>query len=398
MREREKRMKVVGFMSGTSADGIDVALCEIQGEPPHIQATILHGTTIPYERTMRQLILMACSLEHSNVREICMLNADIGEWFSKALIDFLKETPYTLADIDLIGSHGQTIWHEVQNGKVFATLQIGEASIIAERTNITTIHNFRARDVAAGGQGAPLTAYADWLLLRHPERWRAVQNIGGMGNVTFLPPLTYPHDETIAFDTGAGNALIDMAVYTLTQGALTYDEDGWMALSAMPNEDWLDRLMQHPYYRQVPPKTTGRETFGTAYAQQLVQEGLVRGLSPEEIVATLTMLTATSIAQAYTLFAPHPIEEIILGGGGKNNAALVRWLEGLLSIPVLTHEDIGIDSKYKEALVFALLAYETWHNRPATLPSQTGARHASVLGQITPAGNYTQLLKRTYCL
>jgi anhydro-N-acetylmuramic acid kinase len=387
-------MKVVGFMSGTSADGVDVGICEITGAPPQLEAKILHAKTIPYEASVRQRILSACQVSSSNVRELCLLNTELGNIFSDVLLDLLKEANLTTHDIDLIGSHGQTVWHEVHHGKVLATLQITEASIIAERTGITTIHNFRARDVAAGGQGAPLTGYVDWLLLRHPTHWRAVQNIGGMGNVTFLPPLTQENAQLIAFDTGAGNALIDMAVHKLTGGKQDFDQDGQLAQQGRLNEEWLADLLKHPYYQQMPPKTTGRELFGTAQALELVYEGQRRGLSSPDIILTLTALTATSIADAYARYAPAKIHEVVLGGGGKNNPMLVQLLKNVLQIPVLSHEDIGLSSKYKEILVFAVLAYETWHNRPATLPSQTGARHASVLGQITPAHNYRQLVQR----
>ena len=260
-----------------------------------------------------------------------------------------------------------------------------------------TISNFRARDIAAGGQGAPLTSYVDWLLLRHADHWRAVQNIGGMGNVTFLPPLYDKISPPIAFDTGPGNALLDVAVSRLTEGARHYDHDGELAQQGKINETWLDELLNHPYYARDYPKTTGRETFGTAAAQDLLAQAQARGLGAHEIIATLTALTATNIADAYARFAPAPVREVILGGGGRHNPVIVGMLRQLLApARVMSHEDIGMDSDFKEALVFALLAYETWHGRPATLPALTGARHASVLGQITPGVNYAELIRRTW--
>jgi anhydro-N-acetylmuramic acid kinase len=224
-----------------------------------------------------------------------------------------------------------------------------------------------------------------------------VQNIGGMGNVTLLPPLTVADREPLAFDTGPGNALIDMAVVKLTDNAQTYDIGGALARQGRIDEEWLEILLSHPYYHRQPPKTTGRELFGTDMAYKLVNEGLNRGLTPAEIVATVTTLTAQSIADAYRNFIDVKIDEIILGGGGRHNAALVGLLSELLApVPVMTHEDIGIDSDFKEALVFAVLAYETWHNRPSTLSRLTGARHPTVLGQITPGANYADLSKRTW--
>ena len=205
-------MLIVGLMSGTSADGIDAALCEITGAPPNLRARILHAITHPYPDGFQARILNACLPDQSHVDELCQLNADLGERFRRSGVTRHFRTPGVLAEVDLIGSHGQTVWHMVQaDGRVSATLQITEAAVIAERTGITTISNFRPRDVAAGGQGAPLTSYADWLLLRHPDHWRAVQNIGGIGNVTFLPPLTDAISPPLAFDTGPGNALIDSA-------------------------------------------------------------------------------------------------------------------------------------------------------------------------------------------
>lgn len=387
-------MKIIGLMSGTSADGIDVALCEVEGAPPRLKARVLHGTTVPYGHAMRQRILAMCQLSTSNVRELCVLNFDLAEEFASAVLALLAAHGVAPQEVDLIASHGQTVWHEVQGQRVHSTLQMGEAAVLAERTGITTISNFRARDVAAGGQGAPLTAYVDWLLLRHEHHWRAIQNIGGMANVSFLPPLTYPDAQLLAFDTGAGNALIDIAVYRLTNGELRYDPDGSIARQGVVDEAWLEDLMQHPYYQRQPPKTTGREIFGTQAALELVQEGQRRGLSMTQIIATLTALTAWSIADAYRRFAPEPPKEVILGGGGKNNQTLVAMLRSFIDAEIITHEDIGIDSKYKEALVFAVLAHETWHGRASTLASQTGARHASVLGQITPGANMAALQRQ----
>jgi anhydro-N-acetylmuramic acid kinase len=297
---------------------------------------------------MRQRILNACQPETSRVDELCQLNFDLAKTFVETIQTLIDQSGVSVSEIDLIGSHGQSVWHNVlADGSVSATLQIVEASVIAERLGVTTISNFRTRDVAAGGQGAPLTGYVDWLLLRHETRWRAVQNIGGMGNVTLLPPLTVADREPLAFDTGPGNALIDMAVVKLTDNAQTYDIGGALARQGRIDEEWLEMLLSHPYYHRQPPKTTGRELFGTDMAYKLVNEGLNRGLTPAEIVATVTTLTAQSIADAYRNFIDVKIDEIILGGGGRHNAALVGLLSELLApVPVMTHEVIGIDCDF----------------------------------------------------
>jgi anhydro-N-acetylmuramic acid kinase len=392
-------MKVIGLMSGTSADGIDVALYEITGEPPQLSANVITTYFEAYPRGLRNRILKSCQWDTSRVDEICILNVDLAEFFSNAISTMLQNADILPSDVDLIGSHGQTIWHNVDtNGVVTATLQITSGSVIAERTGITTVNNFRERDVAAGGQGAPLTGYADWLLLRHDTHWRAVQNIGGMGNVTFLPPLNDTTSQPIAFDTGPGNALVDMAVSILTDGEQTYDADGQMASQGQIHEEWLTNLVEHPYLQRTIPKTTGRELFGEQMAKEMVEHGKTLNLSPADIVATITMFTSVTIADAYQHHAPHPIDQVILGGGGRHNQAMVSMLQGLVGdVPVMNHEDIGLDSDFKEALVFALLAYETWHGRVGCLPSQTGATHATVLGQITPSTNYKALIRRTWC-
>ncbi len=391
-------MIVIGLMSGTSADGVDVALCDIHGPPGDLKVELIRGATFDYDADMRRRILACCEPATSQVNLIASLHVDLAEVFADRLLTLLARQGMRADQIDLIGSHGQTLWHNVlPSGAVDVSLQVVEAAVLAERTGITTISNFRARDIAAGGQGAPLTSYVDWLLLRHPTHWRAAQNIGGMGNVTFLPPLDDAESAPVAFDTGPGNALLDVAASRFSGGEMTYDRDGFFARRGRVDEAWLDELLRHPYYARDYPKTTGRETFGTAAALRLLDEAQSRGLSDAEIVATLTALTASNIADAYRRFAPAPIREVILGGGGRRNPVIVGLLRQLLApASVMTHEDIGMDSDFKEALVFALLAYESWHGRPATLPALTGARHASLLGAITPGRNFAALLRATW--
>lgn len=385
-------LRVIGLISGTSADGIDAALCEIDGAPPRLSVRLVRGQTVPYPPALRERVLTAMRSGGADAQALTVLNVEIGAAFAQAALDVGGH------DADLIGSHGQTVWHQVEpDGRVTATLQLGEAAEIAERTGLTVINNFRARDIAAGGQGAPLVGYLDWLLLRHETHWRAVQNIGGIGNVTFLPPLNAPDARLICFDTGPGNALLDNLAALMTDGRLHYDQDGAWAAQGQVDESWLAALLKHPYYHQPPPKTTGRELFSLEMAANLWQEGQRRGLDSASILATITALTAESIAAACRDFAPAPIGELLLAGGGRLNRTLVAMLrQRLAPAPVALSEDYGLDGDFKEALLFAVLAYESWHNRPGCLPEQTGAAHASVLGQITPGRNFAALMQRTW--
>ena len=391
-------MIVIGLMSGTSADGVDVAICDIRGRPGDMRVDLVSGAAFEYEPNMRQRILACCDRAESRVDQIAALHVDLAALFADCTLATIHDAGMRPSQIDLLGSHGQTLWHNVlPSGEVNVSLQIVEAAVLAERTGVTTVSNFRARDIAAGGQGAPLTSYVDWLLLRHPRHWRAVQNIGGMGNVTFLPPQDDSKAQPIAFDTGPGNAMLDIAVSHVSGGEMNFDRDGYYAKQGRVDEEWLEELLRHPYYAREYPKTTGRETFGTIAALDLVEEAQRRGLGDGEIIATLTALTATNIADAYRRFAPAPIQEVILSGGGRRNPVIVGMLRQLLApATLLIHEDIGMDSDFKEALVFAVLAYETWHGRPATLPALTGARRATILGSITPGSNFSDIARTTY--
>ncbi|MCD6289146.1 MAG: anhydro-N-acetylmuramic acid kinase [Anaerolineae bacterium] len=378
-------MIIVGLMSGTSADGIDAAVVEITGEPPRLSTRVLAFRTTPWPEAMRARILQACQPGEVDVDELCRLHFDLGERFARAALDAIEAAGLTPAQVDLIGSHGQTVWHDVDaQGRVTSTLQLGEAAVIAERTGVTVVSNFRARDVATGGQGAPLTAYVDWLLLRRPNRVRAVQNIGGIANVTYLPPGDDP-SAVLAFDTGPGNMLIDAAAARATNGALSFDRDGELARRGRVDEALLAEWLAHSYFHRPPPKTAGRELFGAPFFEQAWSAARARGLEPTDVVATLTALTARSIADAYHRFLPRPVDEAIVGGGGARNPVLMDMLrEALAPARLMRHEDVGIDSDAKEAIAFAVLAYETWHGRPGNLPSVTGARRPVVLGQITP--------------
>jgi anhydro-N-acetylmuramic acid kinase len=297
----------------------------------------------------------------------------------------LREIGERPDQIDLIASHGQTVWYDAPtDGQLGSVLALGEPAIIAERTGITTISNFRSRDLAVGGFGAPLVGYMDWLLFRHPTQTRAIQNIGGIGNVTFLPPLNMTSDPVV-FDTGPGNMIIDYCARRATGDVLRYDKDGQLAAQGKVNAALLADLMQHPYLSQLPPKTTGRETFGAQYGESVWMQAQRLGLTANDILATVTAFTAETITDAYRRFLPEPVTELFIAGGGAQNPTLLAMLRGRLpEVIIQPHEQLGIPADAKECVLFALLGYETWHGRPGTLPMLTGASHPVILGNITP--------------
>ncbi len=379
-------MIVLGLMSGTSVDGVDAAIVEIEGEPPRLSVRLRHFTTIPFSPEQRRAIFRLFSPETSRVDVICAMNFRLGAWFADAALQAIAQAGLTPDQIDLVGSHGQTIHHLVgEDAPTPSTLQIGEAAVIAERTGVTTVADFRVADVAAGGQGAPLVSYVDWLLLRHPHLNRAAQNIGGIGNVTWLPAES-SSAPPISFDTGPGNMLIDAAVAHVTRGAQRYDEDGRIAARGRVHEKLLAELLAHPYLHQRPPKTAGREQFGAEFTASLWPRAQALGLSGPDLVATLTAFTAESIVRAYRDFLPAFPDEIILSGGGALNPTLTAMLrQRAAPARVRRSDELGLPTDAKEAIAFAVLAYETIHRRPGNLPACTGARHPVILGKITPA-------------
>lgn len=269
--------------------------------------------------------------------------------------------------------------------EVRASLQIGELSTLAERTGIPVVGNFRARDLAADGEGAPLVPYADYILFRHAEKGRLLQNIGGIANVTVLPAGA-SIEEVVAFDTGPGNMIMDQVVQIVTEGKLRYDEAGRLAASGVVSQPLLERLMQDPYYQIKPPKSTGREVYGKAFAQELLAEAGKLGLSSPDLIATVTALTATSIAQAYLQFVipTTKVEEVIVSGGGAHNQTLLRMLQSQLGagMTITTTQQFGMPDDAKEAVAFAILGHETLMGRPSNVPSVTGAKRAVPLGNI----------------
>ena len=336
--------------------------------------------------------------ETSSVDRLCRLNFSLGKAFGAAALDAATQAGLSIVEIDLIGSHGQTLWHEPPSGSEGgSTLQLGEPAIIAEMTGVPVVSNFRTRDMAVGGQGAPLVPLADWMLLSHSNKIRAAQNIGGIANVTFLPPAADTEKQSsqidapensvhgvLAFDTGPGNMLIDEAARLATDGVWNYDHDGALAAQGKVDESLLSEWMMEPFFQQRPPRTTGRELFGAQRATEYWSQASQRGLSSSDIVVTLTALTACSIEHAYRTFLPAFPDEVIVSGGGASNPMLMSMLtERLRPTHLTTSEAYGLGIEAKEAVAFAVLAYETWHRRPGNIPSATGASRAVVLGNIT---------------
>jgi anhydro-N-acetylmuramic acid kinase len=337
---------------------------------------------------LRRHILHVCL--HGTVAEICELNFLLGEHFSRAALAVIRKARLRPDQIAAIGSHGQTI-HHLPRAKTPSTFQIGEPCVIAERTGITTVADFRVRDMAAGGQGAPLVTYVDWALQTDPARPRILQNIGGIGNLTFLPPRA-AIEEVVAFDTGPGNMVMDAVVSALSSGKMRYDRNGSWAARGKVSDRLLAEMVDHPFFSSPPPKTTGREEFGEPFVKRALASARRLRLADADIVATVTALTAASIADAYERFVFPKLTssgrktlQVILGGGGAKNATLSRMLASRIApSELLTQEQVGGSIAGKEALAFAILAHETLLGRPSNVPSATGARRPVVLGKIVP--------------
>jgi anhydro-N-acetylmuramic acid kinase len=372
-----KRLRAAGLMSGTSADGVDVAIVDIDG----ISTKLVAFAMYPYPAAVRRAIFSLFAPATSTVDKICHFNFVLGNLFADAVIKLCKSNKIALKTIDIIGSHGQTIYHNPKH-RVGSTLQIGEPSVIAQRTGITTIADFRPADMAAGGQGAPLVPFTDYILFADKRITRAVQNIGGIANVTYLPASWGP-DKIIAFDTGPGNMIIDGLMELITHGQKTYDRDGALAAKGIVNPTLLDIMLKHPYLRRHLPKTTGREEFGLQYSRTIYKEAVGRRISKEDIVATATAFTAVTIAVAYRVFLPKMPQEIILCGGGTQNKTLIKMLQRQLpESKIITTGDLGIDPDAKEAVSFAILAWATMKGIPGNVPAVTGAARPAILGKI----------------
>lgn len=385
-------MRIAGIMSGTSLDGIDVAIIDISGSGFKAKINVLTSHSVPYPRKIREA-LMAVSNTNAFTGDISRLNFLLGELYAEALEETAERGEIPLETIKLIGCHGQTIFHEGQGAqylgkKVASTFQIGESSVITERLGINVISNFRERDVAAGGKGAPLVPYLDYMLMRHRGRGRVAVNIGGIANLTAIPPNTNT-DRVIAFDTGPGNMVIDQLISRITSGGEHFDKDGMTAAAGVPDPKLLAKLLRDKYFRAKPPKTAGREQYGAEFVSKLLDTEL----SSEDLVATATALTAESIALGVRNFIlpDMRVDEVFVSGGGTHNPTLMRMLRKALEpIPVMETSEVGLDVDAKEAIAFAVMAYETAHARPSNVPFATGAKRSVVLGKLTQNGPVTR--------
>ena len=371
-------------MSGTSADGVDVAIIDYGKNT----LDVIAFATFPYPASLRKSLFKLFNPETARIEDICHLNFVIGEVFAEAVIKLCKKSRIPLSSIDLIGSHGQTIWHNPKGtrfGKQLlrSTLQIGEPCVIAQRTGITTVADFRTADIAAGGQGAPLVPFTDYLLFKDNHKNRVVQNIGGIANLTWLAAGGAVGD-IIAFDTGPGNMMIDCLVSILTDGKRNFDRDGRAAAAGNVNEILLHDFMKHRFIRKRPPKTTGREDFGMQFAAEFYNRVKIAA-RPADMIATATAFTARSIAEAYKRFLPDKVDEVILCGGGSRNPTLVKMLKKYAApAKVIVMDDLGINADAKEAISFAILAAHTIKSVPNNVPSATGAKQPVILGKIVP--------------
>lgn len=374
-------MILVGLMSGTSLDGITAAVVRFtENGNGRIDAELLAMSGREYTPETRARL--ANALTGATPAEYCRLNFELGEWLGDAAIEVMAEAGVSRSDIAAIASHGQSIWHEPGH----STWQTGESTVIAERTGIDVISDFRVRDMAAGGQGAPLVPIADALLFSDPGKWRALQNLGGIGNVSIVPP-GGDIPGVRAFDTGPGCGVIDKVVRTLRPD-LPYDRDGALALRGTPVKGVVDRALEHPYFRTEPPKSTGPELFSQAYTDQLIADcrAASEGCTDEDIVATAVLLTARSIRDSFDRFVAEPVSEILLSGGGARNPALVTAITGAVApMQVLDFDQTFFDGDAKEAVAFALLGFLHLRGRPGNVPRATGAAGPRILGKRTPA-------------
>jgi len=386
----KKEKLVIGLMSGTSMDGIDAALVRIRDSGENTKVQLIKFITFPYPNALRKTLLIISQPKSSSVEEICRLNVVVGEYFLDAIKKICDEAKINLRDIDLIGSHGQTIHHLPNEENCFgklirSTLQIGDPSLIASRTGVITVGNFRNADMAHGGQGAPLIPYFDYLLFRSSKYNRVLLNIGGIANVTILPR-SCKKEDVVAFDTGPGNMIINRLMEKLYDQS--YDANGEIALKGSFSITLLRQLLEYPYFYQAPPKSTGRKDFGDQFVQKILKKGVDLKLSEEDIIATATELTAYTIAEGirFSNLSREEVDQLIVSGGGAHNRAIMRALKRLFSkSSVMTIDQFDMPGDAKEAICFAVLANETICGNKANIPKVTGAKKPAILGTIALA-------------
>jgi anhydro-N-acetylmuramic acid kinase len=393
-------MKIIGLMAGTSLDGIDAALMEISRPAGSLRYKLLAFETYPFPKYMREKLLDVSGAGNETTPLISHLNFYLGELFAGASLKIASKASCPIGKVDLIGSHGQTIWHSsrpIREGKlgIRSTFQIGEISVIAERTGVTTIGDFRPGDIAAGGEGAPLAPYFHRDIVKKRGKNRIILNIGGISNVTFLP--ASHQNKVLAFDTGPGNMLIDGLVQIMTEGKLQFDRDGKIAGRGKISLTLMEALMEHPFLSLRPPKSTGRDAFGADLIVFLLDHRKKLKLSFEDLIATATSFTSASIFMNCEKFILpyHRVDEIVVGGGGVRNKMLMKLLKKAFQpVPLYGFEDIGLNSKAIEAMAFALLAHDAFMGIPNNIPSVTGAKRPVVMGKISPGLNYRKIVQK----
>ncbi|MCX7829478.1 MAG: anhydro-N-acetylmuramic acid kinase [Acidobacteria bacterium] len=389
IREKTERI-IIGINSGTSADGIDAAIVKIRNSGLESEIEVIGFEKYPYSPSLSQRLNKDIGQNSAGAAELCIISSYLGELFAYSAKSIAKKYSVPFEDIDAIGMHGQTIYHHPEplafpGYQITGTMQIGNAAIVAERTGKIVVSDFRSRDMAVGGQGAPLVAYLDFVLFSHRARGRILLNIGGVANATGIPASS-PLDSIIAFDTGPGNALIDAAVFHFSEGKKSFDENGVIAKQGVVIKELLKKLLSHPYFKKDPPKSLDKETFGRQYFQKLIKEN--PSLPPANTVATLTEFTIKTISlgiKEHIVQKDHSYEEIIVSGGGANNKAILDGLKANFpNLVVNTIDDYPILGKAKEAVLYAFLANETLMNKKGNVPSATGAKKPVILGSITP--------------
>jgi len=386
----EKRSRIViGLMSGTSLDGVDVAVTRIEGSGPDLHAELLGHASFPYPPELRALLLDNSAPETSSVLDLSQLNFRLASEYERAVRTAAAQADVKLADVDLIGSHGQTVHHvpdriDCGGAETISTLQIGDPSVLANLLDVTVVGDFRVADMALGGQGAPLVPYLDYVYFVDPDETRGLLNLGGIANITVIPPAA-DFDDVFAFDTGPGNMVIDSLARILYDEP--FDESGHHAAGGEFDDAMMAELLRDPYFEQDPPKSTGREYFGTPYAERLVTrcQEIMRNPGPNDLMATASMLTVFSVYQAYARYirGRNEVDVLIVSGGGMHNDYLMERFENTFApIPVRSVEEYGLNSDAKEALCFAVLAHETINGVPTNMPAVTGASRKTILGKI----------------